>query len=419
MRSIFIYIFSISMNKFEKGLYGIDHEKRKEIHYRLNMEEVNALKASENAEWVAKDFDRVFLKLLRMIRYTLAQNSREWDKLQQDTKNILEKFLNYMKHKMIERKWEIMQKYYFKDICGFVNFFHWDNYNTAVHNSIPNIDLRDYNGQSFGNQLFHNIYPRNWWVEWMCEWWSCSYWTILLYNFFNKLRESWIDMEIKFFRYKNLDDDIVWYPSNRHSWLMITFQWVDYMVDRDGFIYKRSMPIARPLQPLINYSKKHDSSKNIEFFKNFAHNKQNETDAVKFFDNVADFIDHCEKYPEYYVVHFYKEKGENEKPEHMDYAFWNCSFKIWECEYYLKDNDISEKNLMKDLSRKAFVKSVTEWVYETVTEEDKKFIRENLSLIQRIVDKHKLYDRYTSNGKRKGEFVDFFWQQQFMMLGEH
>jgi hypothetical protein len=67
----------------------------------------------------------------------------------------------------------------------------------------------------------------------MPEGWSCSYWTVLLYNFFNKLKEAWLDLDIKLFRYKNLDDKIVGKPMMRHSWLIVKFQWEEYFVDHE------------------------------------------------------------------------------------------------------------------------------------------------------------------------------------------
>ena len=81
-------------------------------------------------------------------------------------------------------------KYFFGDICHFINGFVDDTYLSAVYNSIPRTSLLEFSKKSVWNQLFQVFYARNWWNEWICEWWSCSYWTILLYNFFNKLKEG-------------------------------------------------------------------------------------------------------------------------------------------------------------------------------------------------------------------------------------
>lgn len=403
------------MNKFDRALFGIDHDKRKEIHHRLNLEEVEVLKASENAEWVAEDFDRIFMKLLRMIRYTLDKNGEEQDKLQQYTRNMIEKFLNYVKYKFAVKKWEIMQKYYFKDICGFINFFDGDPYNSAVHNNIPKTSLQEYSEKTVWNQFFQNVYARNRWIDGICEWWSCSYWTVLLYNFFNKLKEAWLDLKISFFRYKNLDDEISWFPTQRHSWLIVNFQWEDYMVDRDGVLYDKTKPIVRPLQPYIDISQKRNESDAIELFENFKYENRKDTDKVIFFDDLGSFLQHCEKYPEHYRVSFYAKFPDKDTVENVSFEFWEHSFMLWLVEYYLRDNDLPMNNLTKNIIKKAYVKRI--WgTFEAVTDEDREYLKKYFDLIKNKVDLNKLHENFTSDGRRKSELLNFNWESRVAIM---
>ena len=75
----------------------VDQKKRHNHFRKLNMEEVNVLRSSENSDYLAKEFDRIFLKIQRLISYSTKKNLNEKSKLEEDTNNILRKFLNYMK----------------------------------------------------------------------------------------------------------------------------------------------------------------------------------------------------------------------------------------------------------------------------------------------------------------------------------
>lgn len=383
-------------------------QKRKKVFSTLNMEEVEALKASENAEWVAKEFDRIILKLLRLIQYSTDKDNAEKTKLEQDTNNLIKRLLNRWKYKELTEKMDNVQKYFFEDICNFVNFFVDDSYLSAVHNNIPTTSLSEFSEKSIWNQIFQNFYARNRWNEGICEWWSCSYRAILLYNFFNKLKEAWLDMKISFYRYKKLDDKSVPFPTQRHSWLIINFQWVDYMVDRDGVIYDNKKTIVRELQPYIDIASKSYESKDVQLFENFKYENRKETDSVIFFDDLNNFIQHCEKYPEHIRVAFYAQSPDNSGVENINFEFWNSSFGLWSVEYYLKDNDLPMNNLIKNLIKKVFVKR-TEDKFEEVTAEDREKLRKYFSLIKDKVDLNKLHEKFTSWAARKAELCDFNW----------
>ena len=55
-------------------LFFTDKKKRIKNFSRLNNEEVDVLKSSDNPEYLSKEFDRIFLKLQRLISYSLKKN---------------------------------------------------------------------------------------------------------------------------------------------------------------------------------------------------------------------------------------------------------------------------------------------------------------------------------------------------------
>lgn len=415
-----IYSVSSIMDKLElcgpKDLLA----KRKKVFSTLNLEEVAALKASENAEQVAQDFDRIFLKLLRLIKYSTAKNESEKTEIESQTNNLIKKLLNYLRKKPLENKMRYEQKAFFQDICSFINFFVDDTYLSEVHNSVPKTSLEDYSKQSVWNQLFQNMYAKNRWIDWISQGWSCSYWTILLYNFFNKLKESWLDLKIKLFRYKNLDDYILWkFPSQRHSWLIINFQWEDYMMDHDGIIYDREKSIVRPLIPYIDMSVKNNDTKNVQFFENFRYSNTQENDKIKFFDNIDEFIQHCEKYPEHYKLAFYAKFPDKEKAEKVTYEFWKYNFWLWidwiMHEFYLKDNQLQPNNFLKNLIKKSFVKRVGD-SFIPITQEDTEMLKRYFSLAKNKLNTDLLYKNYTSWNTRETELVEWNWKARMALM---
>jgi len=372
--------------------------KRKKVFSTLNLQEVSAMKASENADQLAKDFDKIFVKLLRLIRYSTNKNNAKKTELEQHTNNLIKKFVKYLENKALNEKilWE--QKAFFEDVCAFVNFFVEDTYLSTVYNSFPETELEEYSEKTMWNQLFQNMYVRNRWMNWIAQWWSCSYWTILLYNFFNELKKAWLDLEISLFRYKNLDDDILWLlNAQRHSWLIVRFQGKDYMVDHDWILYDKNKSIVRPLDPYINMPKQYK-----EFFENFRTENMNETDKLKFFDNVQDFIRHCEEYPEYPKLSFYAKLPGEDGMRKFAYEFWKYNFWVLidgsMCEFFLKDNNLNPNKLLDDLVKKAFVKKVgNNFVW--LMDKDRQNLKDYLNFIKWKINIKSLYKNYTCGSK--------------------
>ena len=407
----------------EKFNPRIDQEKRKKTFSKLNMEEVNLLHSSDNPEYLAKEFDRIFLKLLRLIKYSNDRNKETKSQIQEDTTSLLKKFKNYVKNKAIDLKNVNEQECFFRDICMFLNFFEWDSYFTKVHNSIWPTSLREYNNKSVWEQMFHNMYGREWWISKSCEGGSCSYWTILLYNFFNKLKEAWLHMDIKFFRYKNLEDKIIDFPAMRHSWLVITFQWEDYFVDHQGIeLAKKREPIARRIKPYIDVAKKDLKNDEIkEFFENFKHENMKETDKVMFFDDVDKFIDHVEEFPEYKKIALYVKMEDRVEPVKFLYNFTDTWVQIWVNnrwhDYVLKDNKLSRKDFIKNFMKKIWIKRDITWPHYINKDEIEDF-KDFMDIVKDKINLDKLHDSYTSGNKWKSDVVEWDWKGKIIITPE-
>ncbi len=406
----------------------INPKKRVKVFKTLNLEEVDALKSSINSEQVSKEFDRIFLKLLRLIKYSNDKNNEIKNEVEEDTNNLIKNLLNYIKWKAINSKIKIQQDTFFYDICKFINFFDWDSYLTKVHNSVAKTSLRDFNNKSVWEQFFQTTYPRNWWIDWMPEGWSCSYWTVLLFNFFNKLKEAWLDLDITLFRFKNLDDRILNFPSMRHSWIVVNFQWEDYLIDQERFQIDENEPIVKRISHFVDSANK-AATKNEEdkdkyeeiakFFENFQHGNMEETDQVKFFDNIDDFISHVEENPEYQKVAFYRDRWDWEHVDKIKYEFtkWWLWFAInnsWHT-YFLGDNKLSKNNIINDIIWKIKYVRDWSWIHE-INENDRENFKMMFNLIKNRINLDFLYDNFTSWKSWSTELVDFEWETKVLII---
>jgi len=404
----------------EKAPIFVDQKKRIKNFSRLNLEEVDILKSSNDPEYIAKEFDRIFLKLQRLISYSNNKNNAIKSEIEAGTNNLIKKFLNYLKWKALPRKIRDEQWTFFHDICTFINFFDWDTYFSKIHNSIPKTTIREFNKKSVWEQFFQTSYWREWWLKWIPEWWSCSYRVVLLYNFFNKLKEAWLDLDIKLFRYKNLDDTIVNVPSMRHPWLIITFQWEDYFVNHDGIRISDGEPIVRKVQPYIDIARnKVKDDKLWDFFENFKHENMKETDQVIFFDNVDGLISHIEKYPPYKRISFYLPCWQSERPDKISFEFvknwiWIAVNWHWHT-YYLKDNDISRKGFPANLVDKLAFERDRNWIHP-ITEQDKQMFKKCFSLVCDKINADLLYNNYMIDGKWKSILSDFMWTPKVIIM---
>ena len=406
----------------EKFNPKIDQGKRKKTFSKLNLEEVDVLHSSDDAEYLAKEFDRIFLKFLRLIKYSQDRNEQTKSEIDKDTHNLLKKFWNFVKSKAINLKIKNEQAYFFDDFCYFLNFLEWDSYFTKIHNSIPHTSLEDYNNLSMWKQFFNNAYGRERWFNKSCAWWSCSYWTVLLYNLFNKLKEAWIDMDIKIYRYKNLNDEIMNCPTKRHSWLIINFQWKDYIVDYEWISLINQWKIVKTLDSFLNAcnnvldendkltaEERNKIKKDKKVFENFKNGKQKETDKVIFFDNMDEFLEHMKIFPEEKTISLYIKVEDRVDPVKFNFIFTDTGVQVgvngrW-YDYILRDNNLSKKDFIRNFIKKFWIKRDINGPQRI----DKNWIddlEEFIWLIKDKINTEKLYQSYTSWKKWESWLVE-------------
>ena len=401
-------------------LFFTDKKKRIKNFSRLNNEEVDVLRSSDNPEYLSKEFDRIFLKLQRLISYSLKKNQDKLNHLDEESHNVLTKLLNKVKWKILERKSTEIQRVFFNDIAHFLNFFDWDSYFTKVHNSVSKTSLNDFSHKSVWNEFFDLTYWRLWNFDSMCEGWSCKNWTVLYYNFFNKLKKAWLNIDIKLFRYKNIQDRIGKIPTARHSWLIITFDWEEYFVDQDWIIFDDEKSIVRKLQPFIdNEKKKGNDNPLVSFFENFKHENMKETDMVIFFDSLDDFIKHTVDYPGIPRLAFYlPDSNENVvnniTVEFISNGIWIAVNGQWQI-YYLRNNNLNRDTLHSDIIKRIEYFKDDSWVHQ-ITKESKDFFIKIFNIVFDRIDRDWLYNNFQNNWKRASEIVDFWWKTDVFMM---
>lgn len=398
------------------------------IPQTFNDEIDHVLELSQNREKAIEEFDRIILKLMRLVRYSINKNVSEETETQesrneeiqndveieQQTSSIIQRFVarfcRNLSHKKTVDEWmpveqepeeykvkeekKSVQEEFFDYVCLFINSFMVDPHTSKVHNNIPKTSLENYSKKSIWEQLFQNLYLRHRWKDWIGEWWSCSYRTILFYHFFNKLKEAWLDINISFFRYKNLNDKLFWEvkKTNRHSWLIVNFQWEDYVVDLGWLEYDDDRLVVKPLSGYIDNARTCDRQDKVIFFEKFKNKKE---DRIEFFDREEDFIEHFEQYPPDYSILFCVKFPDKEKVEKVEFSFWwnTISLKIDETEYtfYLKDNkDLREHNFDKILKDKLYIKNGRDYV----TKEDQEMFKKYFDIIKKKINTGAIIKHY-------------------------
>ena len=394
----------------EKFNSEVDQEKRKKIFYKFNEEILDLLDSSDNPEYLWESFDKLFLKLLRLIKYSNDRNQETKSELSQDTDNLLRRLINIVKNDTKNRaiQWKIMneQKYFFCDIRELLKTLQNGHYFSKIHNSIWPTSLEEYKDKSLGEQMMHNMYGRERWLDKSCEGGSCSFWTVLLYNFFDKLKQAWLDIDIKFYRFKNLEDKIVGERSLRHSGLVVNFQWKDYMVDYDWSLHEENWEMVKSINRYINEYDEDRISK--KFLKNFKKWKQKETEQIIFFDNIDDFLKHVKEFPEYKRISLYVKIEDRVFPVKFDYTFIENGVRIGlndrKKDYILSDNELSREDFINNFIEKVWIIRDAYWLHY-ITPHEKNDIKMCMDIVKNKIDTDRQHRDYTSGNKWKAELV--------------
>ena len=177
-------------------------KKRQEYKVRFNnlLEEI--LNNARSTKDIADGFNRIFDMIQRLIKYSPQ-----------------------------EKLGEKAQSKIFTDISNFINQIDENHNFPYVFNTFPKTSIKDYCNKTVWEQFSQLAWLKNQDNDLMPEWWSCSYRTLMLYNILSKLKEAWLDLEIKFFRAKNKDKGINQLDEMWHSWLVVNFKGKDYLVD--------------------------------------------------------------------------------------------------------------------------------------------------------------------------------------------
>jgi hypothetical protein len=270
--------------------------------------------------------DYVFLKLIRLI------------KIHSENYNAIE-----------------FQKKIFCDICKILNSFNDKFYVWNFHNSISKTSLEKYINMSLWEQFYDVAYGKIWDFDYNCNGWNCTKYTLSFYNFFDALRKVWLDLKISIFRLKNIDDVFLWMMSWRHSWLLINFQWEDYILDYkwiNNDFSKTDSPVIQTVDWLLDSVKNREELKNI-WVTDFSeldllrinnlkkkNSRENWSDLIVYFDNVEAFLEDVKKYPCPQRISFvenYLEWGS------MLYSYW--FFRGW---VFIETNEVEKFYYLKD-----------------------------------------------------------------------
>lgn len=203
----------------------------------------------------------------------------------QELNYVFEKFLRLVS--MSDLNDEEIQKTIFQNVFDFLNKLFEKIDIKKFYNNIPKTNIKQYSENSVWEMFLHNIYwkERKLFYRDEIEWWSCSYWTILFKRFFDELEKKWLKIKSDIFFYPNNDLEGWWW----HSWLIITFQWKDYLVDFWWFNSMQDNPIMENIDVL---NEKYESTvfdalkrKNIEKY----YRQKNKDKSLSFFNDIESF----------------------------------------------------------------------------------------------------------------------------------
>ena len=187
-----------------------------------------------------------------------------------------------------------IQKEIFEQILSFLNDLFWKFEIKKFYNNIPKNDIKKYSEKNLWEQFIHNIYwkQRKLFYREEIGGWSCSYWTILFKHFFEELEKRWMDLKSEIFFYPN-NDISGW---RWHSWVIVSFQWKEYLADFWWFNQNNDNPI---IESIDNLNKIYCSN-NFDCFKSDAikkyhkiqkKEKKKDNTWLLFFHDIWTFVD--------------------------------------------------------------------------------------------------------------------------------
>lgn len=217
-----------------------------------------------------------------------------WDNLQR----IIKKSLIVVEREL--RKGNTDQEKVFDTITIFLNSFLKQVPVYLFFNNIPNLNIQDYAKMPLGAQLINNVYEKSGKIFDKNEtlWWSCRYRTILLNNFFEELKNVWLEIQKKMVYYR-----INWYG---HSALIIKFWGKIYIADF-FWINEKSKQVINSVESL---NKIHNTKTYSIFWID-----KDSTDAIHYFEDSEKFAQYTEEVWDQNLIFQYKVNGKNVRIE--------------------------------------------------------------------------------------------------------
>lgn len=195
------------------------------------------------------------------------------------------------------------QKKIFDDICKILNSFNDSFFIWNFHNSISKTSLKNFKNMTLWEQLYNVEYWKKWKFNYDCKWWNCTKYTLIFYKFFDMLRNAWLDLKISIFRFKNINDNFVWVKILRHSWLIINFQWVNYLVDYGGIndvlfwtVIQSIDSLKSVIETLFRWDFAEFDKLKVENLEKYS-SRENKNCLFILFNNVEDFLVDVENFP--------------------------------------------------------------------------------------------------------------------------
>lgn len=154
-----------------------------------------------------------------------------------------------------------IQKNIFCDVLWVLNDIYSNYWIKKIWNNMPNLDINDYDKLNFGEQVIHNVYKRNRnrLENKKIEWWSCRFWSLMFKKFFDELQGIWMDISSYIFMHKKKILNPFWW----HSWVCISFQWTEYLMD----FWEINKKYGDTLIQSIDEINKKSESKNFDKYK--------------------------------------------------------------------------------------------------------------------------------------------------------
>jgi len=209
-------------------------------------------------------------KVTSLINETLAN---PWENFWDRIDYIINKVISSIDPESIKDD-ELTQKKVFDEVCDFLNNLFKEIHIKKFYNTIPKTDLNSYAKKNLWNQMISNIYwkERKLFYKKEVNWWSCHYRSVFLKKIFDILKSKWF----------NIQDRIFLYDKNRHSGVIIKFQWETYLADYWLF----NQMFDRVISPITLLNGIYQDGKNDKF----SFTKKMDF-WLKYFDETKDFIE--------------------------------------------------------------------------------------------------------------------------------